>query len=221
MKKILLFSLVAMMLTACGGQKSPQDGGHGIGTDSATVAQIDAEDNDSVLQRDGKEAIETERKLNIEHRKKYRFEYHFVKEDDNRYGSIIVKGHEAGGNSRGFECKHELWNQVSEDTASDDDWINATEDINFDGIPDLQIFLLCYTGGQVAAKYAAYVWTTRGQFEEVEQWTDLCNPEIHPENQTVTEKYRSSFNEFTYNTYKWNSDTLELINTRKEKIYDE
>lgn len=221
MKKILLFSLVAMMLTACGGQKSPQDGGHGIGTDSATVAQIDAEDNDSVLQRDGKEAIETERKLNIEHRKKYRFEYHFVKEDDNRYGSIIVKGHEAGSNSRGFECKHELWNQVSEDTASDDDWINDTEDINFDGIPDLQIFLLCYTGGQVAAKYAAYVWTTRGQFEEVEQWTDLCNPEIHPENQTVTEKYRSSFNEFTYNTYKWNGDTLELINTRKEKIYDE
>ena len=192
MKKILLFSLVAMMLTACGGQKSPQDGGHGIGTDSATVAQIDAEDNDSVLQR-----------------------------DDNRYGSIIVKGHEAGGNSRGFECKHELWNQVSEDTASDDDWINDTEDINFDGIPDLQIFLLCYTGGQVAAKYAAYVWTTRGQFEEVEQWTDLCNPEIHPENQTVTEKYRSSFNEFTYNTYKWNGDTLELINTHKEKIYDE
>ena len=221
MKKILLFSLVAMMLTACGGQKSPQDGGHGIGTDSATVAQIDAEDNDSVLQRDGKEAIETERKLNIEHRKKYHFEYQLVNVDDSRYGAIIVKGHETGDNSRGFECKHELWNQVSEDTASDDDWINDTEDINFDGIPDLQIFLLCYTGGQVAAKYAAYVWTTRGQFEEVEQWTDLCNPEIHPENQTVTEKYRSSFNEFTYNTYKWNGDTLELINTRKEKIYDE
>ena len=46
MKKIL-YTLIPMMLVACGGgKKSPQDGGHGIGIDSATVAQIDAEDTD-------------------------------------------------------------------------------------------------------------------------------------------------------------------------------
>ena len=45
MKKIL-FTLIPMMLVACGGKKSPQDGGHGIGIDSATVAQINAEDTD-------------------------------------------------------------------------------------------------------------------------------------------------------------------------------
>ena len=39
------------MLAACGGQKSPQDGGHGIGIDSATIAQIDAQDTDYVPQR--------------------------------------------------------------------------------------------------------------------------------------------------------------------------
>ena len=57
MKKIISFSLVAMMLAACGGQKSPQDGGHGIGIDSATVAQIDAEETDSIAMK-AKEASE-------------------------------------------------------------------------------------------------------------------------------------------------------------------
>lgn len=57
MKKIFIFSLVAMMLVACGGQKSPQDGGHGIGIDSATVAQIDAEETDSIAMK-AKEASE-------------------------------------------------------------------------------------------------------------------------------------------------------------------
>ena len=50
MKKIL-YTLIPMMLVACGGGKnSPQDGGHGIGIDSATVAQINAEDADDDLQ---------------------------------------------------------------------------------------------------------------------------------------------------------------------------
>ena len=57
MKKIFTFSLVAMTLVACGGQKSPQDGGHGIGIDSATVAQIDAEETDSIAMK-AKEASE-------------------------------------------------------------------------------------------------------------------------------------------------------------------
>ena len=56
MRKIL-YVLVPMMLLACGGQKSPQDGGHGIGIDSATVAQIDAEDTDSIAMK-AKEASE-------------------------------------------------------------------------------------------------------------------------------------------------------------------
>ena len=51
MKKNHLLMVIATMLAACGGQKTPQDGGHGIGIDSATVAQINAEDTDYVPQR--------------------------------------------------------------------------------------------------------------------------------------------------------------------------
>ena len=57
MKKSLSLLVVAMTLVACGGQKSPQDGGHGIGIDSATVAQIDAEETDSIAMK-AKEASE-------------------------------------------------------------------------------------------------------------------------------------------------------------------
>ena len=51
-KSTIITALAAiMMMTACGGQKSPQDGGHGIGIDSATIAQIDAENTDYIPQR--------------------------------------------------------------------------------------------------------------------------------------------------------------------------
>ena len=40
MRKIL-YMFVPMMLLACGGQKSPQDGGHGIGIDSASIVVDD------------------------------------------------------------------------------------------------------------------------------------------------------------------------------------
>ena len=40
MRKIL-YMFVPMMLMACGGQKSPQDGGHGIGIDSASIVVDD------------------------------------------------------------------------------------------------------------------------------------------------------------------------------------
>ena len=77
MKKIF-YILIPMMLVACGGQKSPQDG------------------------ETDEEVMDAERKLNIEHRKKYHFEYQLVKDDDGLYGSIVVKGREAGDNSPVF-----------------------------------------------------------------------------------------------------------------------
>ena len=50
MKKILFFAVAVVMLSACGGRKAPQDGGHGIGINSATIAQNNSDD-DYVPQR--------------------------------------------------------------------------------------------------------------------------------------------------------------------------
>lgn len=43
MKKLVLVAVVGAMLTACGGQKAPQDGGHGIGIDSVTISERDSD----------------------------------------------------------------------------------------------------------------------------------------------------------------------------------
>jgi hypothetical protein len=151
-------------------------------------------------------------------RQQYRFDYQFIMADDKNCDSILVKGYQDG--KLAFECCHQLVDYVSAETAADMEWINDTVDINFDGIPDLQIYLSCYVRGQVAYLYAGYVWTPQQKFEEVEQWKELFNPEVHPEDQTVTANYRSDANERTYDTYKWTDDNkLELIKTRKGTFF--
>ena len=154
----------------------------------------------------------------ITERQQYRFECQFIKADDGNYDSIVVKGYKDG--EVAFECHHELVDYVSPESAADMGWINDTTDINFDGIPDLQVFRGNYTRGQVAELYAGYVWTPQQKFEEVEEWKELFNPEIHPEDKTVTANYRSDANERTYDTYKWTDENkLELISTRKEPFF--
>lgn len=151
-------------------------------------------------------------------RQQYRFEHQFIMADDKNCDSIVVKGYKDG--KQAFECCHQLTDYVSAETAADMEWINDTVDINFDGIPDLQVYLSCYVRGQVAELYAGYVWTPQQKFEEVEQWKELFNPEVHPEDQTVTANYRSDANERTYDTYKWtDGNKLELIKTRKGTFF--
>ena len=151
------------------------------------------------------------------------FSYELIKADGgDDFGSIVVKGFKGDDERPFFECRHELVANVSDLSATDVQWVKDAEDINFDGIPDLQIFLWYYTRGQVAEMYAAYVWTPENGFEEVKQWADLCNPQIHPENKTVTENYRSDINERTFNTYKWSDgNQLELIGTCKKELVEE
>ena len=151
-------------------------------------------------------------------RQQYRFECQFIKAENKEYDSIVVKGYKDG--KVAFECRHQLIDYVSAENAAGMPWINDTVDINFDGIPDLEVYLGCYTRGQVAELYAGYVWTPQQKFEEVEEWKDLFNPEIHPEDKTVTANYRSDANERTYDTYKWtDGNKLELVNTRKGPFF--
>ena len=154
----------------------------------------------------------------ITERQQYRFEHQFIKAENEEYDSIVVKGYK--GSEVVFECRHQLIDYVSPENAANMKWINDTVDINFDGISDLLVYLGCYTRGQVADLYAGYVWTPQQKFEEVEEWKDLFNPEIHPEDKTVTANYRSDANERTYDTYKWTDENkLELINTRKGPFF--
>ena len=103
----------------------------------------------------------------IAERQQYRFECQFIKAENEEYDSIVVKGYKDG--KVAFECRHQLIDYVSAENAAGMPWINDTVDINFDGIPDLEVYLGCYTRGQVAELYAGYVWTPQQKFEEVEE----------------------------------------------------
>ena len=74
-------------------------------------------------------------------RQQYRFEHQFIKADNEEYDSIVVKGYK--DNEVVFECRHQLIDYVSAENAAGMPWINDTVDINFDGIPDLLVYLGC------------------------------------------------------------------------------
>ena len=123
MKKFFL-AIIAAMLVACGGgKKSSQDSSHGVGIDSATVAQTNAEDADYVPQRSDYS---------------FRSDVRTITEDGEvRWDSIIVcltdaKGHRQELYSQALPLDTLNWNKDSIGEISEDDW-------NFDGIPDLQV----------------------------------------------------------------------------------
>ena len=158
--KSLLFMVVATIVAACGGQKSPQDGGHGIGIDSATVAQIDAEDTDYVPQRSDYS---------------FRSEVRVVNEDDEvRWDTIVVyltdaKGHTQELYSQALPLDTLNWNKGSIGEILEDDW-------NFDGIPDTYDVWLWNDKVH--------------KFEELKYDGEIYSPSIDSENKCIISVWR-------------------------------
>lgn len=189
--KSLLFMVVATIVAACGGQKSPQDGGHGIGIDSATVAQIDAEDTDYVPQRSDYS---------------FRSEVRVVNEDDEvRWDTIVVyltdaKGHTQELYSQALPLDTLNWNKGSIGEILEDDW-------NFDGIPDLQV----RTGpmnGFGNYTYDVWLWNDKvHKFEELKYDGEIYSPSIDSENKCIISVWRLD-DEVEIIRYKWKDGKL-------------
>jgi len=206
MKKILLFSLVAMTLAACGGQKSPQDGGHGIGIDSATVAQIDAEDTDYVPQRSDYS---------------FRSDVRTITEDDGEYqssgevrwDSIIVyltdaRGHTQELHSQALPLDTLQWSKGSIGEILEDDW-------NFDGIPDLQVCTGPMNGfGNYT--YDVWLWNDKvHKFEELKYDGEIYSPSIDSENKCIVSFWRLD-DDVEIIRYKWKDG--KLVESEREQM---
>ena len=191
MKKILLFSLVAMTLVACGGQKSPQDGGHGIGIDSATVARINAEDTDYVPQRSDYS---------------FRSDVRTITEDDEvRWDTIVVyltdaKGHTQELYSQALPLDTLHWNKASIGEILEDDW-------NFDGIPDLQVCTGPMNGfGNYT--YDVWLWNDKEhKFEKLKYDGEIYSPSIDSENKCIVSVWRLD-DDVEIIRYKWKDGKL-------------
>ena len=199
MEKNLLFSLVVMMLAACGGQKSPQDGGHGIGIDSATIAQIKAEDTDYVPQRSDYS---------------FRSDVRTVTEDgDVRWDSIIVyltdaKGHTQELHSQALPLDTLQWNKGSIGEIVENDW-------NFDGIPDLQVCTGPMNGfGNYT--YDVWLWNDKvHKFEELKCDGEIYSPSIDSENKCIVSVWRLD-DDVEIIRYKWKDG--KLVESEREQM---
>lgn len=199
MKNNLLFLLVAMMLTACGSQKSPLDGGHGIGIDSATVAQIDAEDTNYVPQRSDFS---------------FRSDVRVINDDGEvRWDSIIVyltdaKGHTQELHTQALPLDTMQWNKGSIGEILEDDW-------NFDGIPDLQVCTGPMNGfGNYT--YDVWLWNDKvHQFEELKYDVEIYSPSIDSENKCIVSVWRLD-DDVEIIRYKWKDG--KLVESEREQM---
>ena len=158
-----------------------------------------------------------------QNRKDFRFEAALGQPtEDGCFGSVIVKGFIGNNKAPAFEQEHELVGVTEAELIKDIQRVNDTEDINFDGIPDLQIFLGYLTNGRVEASYAAYVWDAKGKcFEEVEAYKDIFNPEVDPKTKTITSTTRYSFNDLLVQTYAWKKGKLRLIKEKHDPPFED
>ena len=94
----------------------------------------------------------------------------------------------------------------------------AEEDINFDGIPDLQI-CLGPTNAYGGFTYDGYVWDDQlHRFTHVENFYNIMDPSYDSSSRRITGTYRVD-DDIYYTVYQWRGNKLVLIEESTEK-YD-
>ena len=159
--------------------------------------------------------IEVPKPANAPDREDYRFEASIVTDNEEYTDYVLVKGFTAGNERPGVIYEEEILQrlEVTPSAYNASDWVNDTTDLNFDGIPDLQIFLGREVTGHVSEYYAGYVWNRNSKaFDKIQRFDMISNPVVHPESRTITSTTRTDAAELTTCTYTWEDGQLKLIN---------
>lgn len=149
-------------------------------------------------------------------RKDYKFRYSFSKDDEGQYAYINVEGW-IKKKTLAFSCCCNLV-EPKDKEPDGEGWISET-DINFDGVPDLLIYIGLQAWGQVASFYDAYVWNVeKACFDHVDIYSSIGEPFIDNENHCITSTGRNGPDHFTTQTYEWKDGKLILTKEKTEKI---
>ncbi len=146
-------------------------------------------------------------------RRAFRFETSFVpfQERPGEYDRIVVKG--AAGSSLAPEFETELQLAQPIDDAylkRVTKWVDDQIDLNFDGIPDLMVYLgLLPTRGVPSLEFG-YVWNPDKYAFEPVSTGGLVEPDVDPVAKTITCSFFNGPDLMEEETYVWNEGKLTL-----------
>ena len=157
-------------------------------------------------------------------REDYRFNVSFGMDSEGYIGRIIVKGYTPMSDSPVMEFEHELVERLAEMPSAEEaaNYVDDVTDINFDGIPDLQIYIGLNAVGRVSEYFAGFVWDDEDKcFAMVPGYDEISNPIVHPDTKTITSTARTDIVEITTWTMAWEGGHLEIIDETTETFGDE
>ena len=111
-----------------------------------------------------------------------------------------------------FTVKEDMSGAISKDLLTKNwEWV-SNEDINFDGVPDVLIYVGMVPNGNRLHK--AYVWNpyTR-QFYPVEEFDGIQEPDIDRKTKTITSHARDYQNAYI-DTFKWKNGKLKRVSSK-------
>lgn len=83
------------------------------------------------------------------------------------------------------------------------------DDINFDGKPDLTVYLGSFGVGTVNEIYDAWLWNSNDHtFYHVEGYSDISNPSLDAEQKCIIGSNQDGSDKIEYNQYVWEWNTL-------------
>ena len=157
-------------------------------------------------------------------REKYRFDVSVGLDSEGYIGRIFVKGYTSQDEEPGMEFERDLVERLDKVPSADEvaSWVDDKTDINFDGIPDLMVFIGRNCVGRVSEYYAAFVWNDEDKcFSMVLDFDLISNPVVHPDSKTITSTARTNAVEITTWTYAWVDGYLEIIDETTSTFGDE
>ena len=162
--------------------------------------------------------------VKVAERKDYRFDVSFGTDSEGYIGRIFVKAYTPQSDEPAMEYERDLVERLAEAPSPDEaaGWVDDKTDINFDGIPDLMVYIGLNAVGRVSEYYAGFVWNDEDKcFAMVLDFDEISNPVVHPDTKTITSTARTDAVEITTWTYAWVDGYLEVIDETTDTFGNE
>jgi hypothetical protein len=144
-------------------------------------------------------------------REAYTFSHSFDKDKDGWLQAIHVEAM-ANGKKTSLNIQEDLVGAFGDYQEKNLSWVTY-DDINFDGIPDLMVYVGLTTRAQ--SMYKAYVWNPAvRQFYPVPEFDEIQEPDFDAKAKTITSCARS-VDTLYIDVYKWKNGKLTRVSGKK------